>query len=540
MIQSTRTATALIAVGVGVATILFAAPFAGWPVVRLPAVILPALFIVAIIFRPWRWDDRRLRAIDAWTPPARVVWSAALVTGLALFWFVLTRFQSGEINGVDFTVYFDRPLFQTLQGRLLFVESADDVLRAQKTLLIIHAYWALVPLALLYGIHATPLWLLALSVAAVVAGSVHVFRILQRLGAGSLLAGASALAFVLNDNTARTLNYGFHPEVLYAWFIPWLLDAGLAGRRMSYLAAAAACVLVKEDACLLLLASAVALGLHRYHELTWADRLFFLAAPTLAALVNLAMYYGAIVPALTGGSVLIYGNYWVGYGATPLQAALGMARQPVRVLSSALTSGFFTRVILPHLFLPLVGWRWTLGIAPIVALYGASSNDQLRGYGIYYAVVLIPFLVIGASIGALAIVDRLPIAAARRRPLAALIVLAGALLVGSTSAGYSLRPWRAEVGSVRDLVEQFDGEPVVLVQSGLYPHTGYDERIQLLTPDAVTDAGNAGAVVVLAPAIGAYPFSRADIDALAALPALRPPADGLLAVRLTALPARYQ
>jgi hypothetical protein len=35
---------------------------------------------------------------------------------LLLSWIVLTRFQSGEINGVDFTVYFDRPCFQTLQG----------------------------------------------------------------------------------------------------------------------------------------------------------------------------------------------------------------------------------------------------------------------------------------------------------------------------------------------------------------------------------------------------------------------------------------
>jgi uncharacterized membrane protein len=529
---ATRAATPLIAIGVGAATILIAAPFAGWPVVRLPAVIFPALLIVVVILRPWRWDDRQLRAINAWAPSAPVVWSAALVTALALFWFVLTRFQSGEINGVDFTVYFDRPLFQTLQGRLLFVESADDVLRAQKTLLIIHAYWAIVPLALLYGIHATPLWLLALSVAAVVAGSVHVFRILQRLGAGSLLAGASALAFVLNDNTARTLNYGFHAEVLYAWFIPWLLDAGLAGRRLPYLAAAAACVLVKEDACMLLLASAVALGLHRSHQMTWPDRLIFLAAPTLAALVNLAVYYGAIVPALTGGSALIYGNYWVGYGATPLQAVLGMARHPFRVLSSALTSGFFTRVIVPHLFLPLVGWRWTLGVAPIVALYGASSNDQLRGYGIYYAVVLIPFLVIGASIGAMAIVDRLPIAAARRRPLAALIVLAGALLVGSTSAGYSLRPWRAEVASVPTRLAELAGEPVVLVQSGLYPHAGYDERIRLLTPDALKDPANAGAVALIAPAIGAYPFSRADLEALTAMPPVGPATAGLLAVRL--------
>lgn len=283
---------------------------------------------------------------------------------------------------------------------------------------------------------------------------------------------------------------------------------------------------------MLLLASAVALGLHRYHQMTWPDRLIFLAVPTLAALVNLAVYYGAIVPALTGGSALIYGNYWVGYGATPLQAALGMARHPFLVLSSALTSGFFTRVIVPHLFLPLVGWRWMLGVAPIVALYGASSNDQLRGYGIYYAVVLIPFLVIGASIGAMAIVDRLPIAAPRRRPLAALTVLAGALLVGSTSAGYSLRPWRAEIASVPALLAKLADEPVVLVQSGLYPHAGYDERIRLLTPDALKDPANAGAIALLAPAVGAYPFSRAELQRLTALPPDGPATDGLLAVRL--------
>jgi hypothetical protein len=30
-----------------------------------------------------------------------------------------------------------------------------------------------------------------------------------------------------------------------------------------------------------------------------------------------------------------------------------------------------------HLFLPLIGWRWALGIVPIVALYGASANEQV-------------------------------------------------------------------------------------------------------------------------------------------------------------------
>ena len=158
--------------------------------------------------------------------------TVAAVVGLLLFWFVLTRFRSGEINAVDFTVYYDRPAFQTLQGRPMFVETGDDVLRAQQTYFSVHAHWAMLPLSALYAIHATPLWLLAVSVIVVVAGAVSVLRIVQRMG-GGLVASASALAFVLNDNTARTLNYGFHVEVLYAWLIPCLINAAMAGHATS-------------------------------------------------------------------------------------------------------------------------------------------------------------------------------------------------------------------------------------------------------------------------------------------------------------------
>ena len=44
-----------------------------------------------------------------------------------LFWYVLTRFQSGQINAIDFTIYYDRPCYQTVQGRPLFVEVSDTI-----------------------------------------------------------------------------------------------------------------------------------------------------------------------------------------------------------------------------------------------------------------------------------------------------------------------------------------------------------------------------------------------------------------------------
>ena len=218
--------------------VLLLQPLTGYPqIVRLPAILLPLAIVFVISARPWRWDDDQWRAVDTWQPSAAVVWRTAAVAFVVLFWIVLTRFRAGDINAADFTIYFDRPLYQTLHGRPLFVETADLVGFSHRSELAVHAYWALLPIAALYAIRATPLWLLALSVLAVVLGAVRVFRILQRLGTGSVLAAATAAAFVLNANTARALMYGFHPELLYAWFIPWALDAAFRRARLEFIVA---------------------------------------------------------------------------------------------------------------------------------------------------------------------------------------------------------------------------------------------------------------------------------------------------------------
>ena len=226
---------------------LLVLPIVGWPaVVRLPALLVPALVMGLLTVRPWKWSEVEFRALDRWEPSPRQVLSAAFLAGAVLFWIVLTRFESGAINALDFTVYFDRPCFQTLQGRPLLVETAYGEEYSHRSLLAVHAFWALLPMCSLYAIHVTPLWLLGLSVMAVVIGAVHVLRIMQHLRAGGVLASATALAFMLNDNTARTLNYGFHPEVLYAWFVPWMIDAALRRSRLSFVAATLACVLVTD------------------------------------------------------------------------------------------------------------------------------------------------------------------------------------------------------------------------------------------------------------------------------------------------------
>ena len=491
-----------------------------------------ALLVILVVARPWTWASETWAAIGDWNPTRRVVRVTAVVIGLLVFWFVLTRFRSADINAVDFTVYYERPNFQTLQGHPLYVESADDPLRAYRSLFAIHAHWIMLPLALFYAVWASPLWLLALSVVAVVAGAIYTLRIGQSIGAGGPIASASALAFVFNANTARTLNYGFHAEVLYAWFVPWMIYAGVQRRWRSFLSAALLVIAVKEDAFLLLLAGIVPLLL--YHRVLSRPEYVTLLAPAAVAIENLSFYFRYVMPRFSATGKPFYSNYWANYGPTMASAVIGMLSRPFSVLSLTITSGFLTHVVAPFAYLPFAGWRWSIGILPIVFLYGAAANEQMRSFGIYYAMPLVPFLALGAADGARRLADRFGSNRGRARTIAAAVILAGALFAGISDAGYSLRPWKAEVGAVPRVLRQLNGERFVLVQSALYPHAGYDQRVQLLTTESLRDPRYAGAVVLLAPGLSTYPLSTAEFEALSQREAVDRSDEGLLVVRATA------
>jgi hypothetical protein len=168
---------------------------------------------------------------------------------------------------------------------------------------------------------------------------------------------------------------------------------------------------------------------------------------------------------------------------------------------------------------------------PIVVLYGASANEQLRGFGIYYAIVLVPFLVLSAAGGVSWLVDRVNMNKDKARVLAAGLIVIGSLVPNVSNAGYSLRPWRPEVGTLSGVLSQLNGERAVLVQGGLYPHAGYDSRVQLLTKESLADARYAGAAIVLAPAMSAYPMDAPELNALVQRPVILSTATGLVVIR---------
>jgi hypothetical protein len=84
---------------------------------------------------------------------------------------------------------------------------------------------------------------------------------------------------------------------------------------------------------------------------------------------------------------------------------------------------------------------------------------------------------------------------------------------------------------VPEALRRLGDERLVLVQSGLFPHAGYDERFRLLTPATLDDPGHAAAVVLFAPKVGAYPFKASSLaESLSDLAPALPP--GLFAARL--------
>jgi hypothetical protein len=164
-----------------------------------------------------------------------------------------------------------------------------------------------------------------------------------------------------------------------------------------------------------------------------------------------------------------------------------------------------------------------------VLLYGASDNDQLRAFGIYYPIVLVPFLTMAAVSGARTLAlswRRLP----RPEVLAASIVTVGALLVFGSRAGYVLRPWNPDVAALPGVLESLQQERLILVDSNLYPHAGYATRIQLLTPETLRAEASAGAAIVLTMRRDAYPFTPEALEQVRQLPAVIE-AKGTLIVR---------
>ena len=109
--------------------------------------------------------------------------------------------------------------------------------------------------------------------------------------------------------------------------------------------------------------------------------------------------------------------------------------------------------------------------------------------------------------------------------------MVAAVLAGSTDGGYSLRPWSPAVRALPAALNRVSNEPLILVQSALYPHAGYDSRIQLLTPHALQTPMNVEPVLVLTSTESAYPFNEREARAMLKFPRVADVPGGIVIVR---------
>ena len=442
------------------------------------------------------WLDREVAI------PNRFVWLGVAVIAAMLMRLVLNQFAALGIDAWDFSLYADRPLAATAQGRLLWSEYLGGSTLGN------HAGFLLLAFVPLYFIHPSPLWLLFAPPVAVALASAVLFFVIRRISGDDVVAGTLALAFFLNASTARAVGYVFHLEVFYPLGIFLLAWALLAQRPWVFGVALALTLAIKEDALIPLLGfAAVAWG--KFNRRTWA---MLTAAAALAVYVVDSRLVLPHFGSRDVASPVWYSWYWASFGPTPAAALFGMLRHPLEVASRFVCSGG-PSLLLSLLFIPVVGWEWCLAAMPGLLVYGASDAPGLSQLSIYYAMPLLPllFLALPDGIGRVATWRRrnaTPAAKRRRCRIIALAVLATSALLDSP---YKLREPRAEGGEVKTSVASVTGTTPVLVQGALMPHAGYDERVRVLDRAPGVDGR---AAFLIAPTANPYPFSRAELEAL--------------------------
>lgn len=401
------------------------------------------------------------------------------------------------MNAWDFSFY-DRPLAHPFESGFLFNRIEG------RSLLGTHAYYGLLLFLPAYALHSSPYWLIvaqAFSIAAACIVAFHCFRILCR---DDLAAALLAVAFLLNDFTAKAVQYVFHPEIFYPACLFLLMYAFLARRPLAFAIAVLATAAVKEDALLPLLGFAMTASLC-YRRYRWA------AAAAAIGLVVFLVDYLVVLPHFAGqAGPPWYAHYWAKYGSSPPAAALGMLLHPLEVASDLLQSGFW-RLAGGLAFVPLLGFEWLLAAAAVVVPYGSAQVVQLSRFRLYYAMPVLPFLFAAAAAGLHRIVAfKKVLPATDRRARYRTGALAVLLVSAFYGPGYRfVRRQPTEIP--RRLASTINGRPLV-VQGALLPHVGYSVDCIALQSSVRVDASHG---FLVAPGAIPYPLTRRELQRLA-------------------------
>jgi uncharacterized membrane protein len=420
-----------------------------------------------------------------------IVWSAILVIGALLVHICLQRFHAFEVNAWDFSISFDRPLWNTLRGDLLWSDTLG------KSMLAVHCNWLLLAFVPLYALHPSPYWLVIAQPLAVIAAGAILFYYSRSVINDDIVAACVALAYIFNHYTVRAVNLGFVIDIFYpAAFL--LLVYALNRRKFLMATFAALLVLsIKEDAILTLVSVALVAGIRRRH---W---IWCVTTIALASSVFIPDYF-IVLPAFSAAPIP-FAHYWGSFGATPAQAFVGMLRSPLKVIGRIWTP--LLRLFSSMALLPLIGGDWAIAALPALVLYTSSDTEDLHSLALHYSLPVIGLLFasLPAAIELLSSFLHMSSPVATRRTIAAVALLAS-MFFGSGYKAVRVRPEHSEVRAV--LAEA--GNRRVYVQGALFPHAGYEPRYRVLDHDVVPQRGDA---FLLCSSCNPYPFTTGEFTA---------------------------
>ncbi len=440
--------------------------------------------------------SREDSSLPHWAP-----WAAAALACAFFLRVVAVKSAALETNAWDLTLFFDRPIAETLVGRPLYCDFYGH------SYLGTHASFLLFAFVPLYAIALTPAWLLAIHALAAAAAGVAAFGLFRRLGGDDLVALLLVVAFWSNAYTAKAVQYAFHVEIFYPLALFGLLAAFEARRPILFAAALLLTLAIKEDAFLVLAGFAITAALVRRRP-WWAATAFG------AGLAVFLFDQRWVLPHFSGSAHPWYGLYWKSFGSTPFEAAVSMAAHPME-LAAALSGSGLRDIFEPVLFLPLAGPEWLLGALPALVPYAAADYGPLSHFLLYYSMPVLPFLFAATAAGLPRLAGlgrRVPSPSVRllRQRVLALTVL---LVCAFDGAGYSFPRSRPERMEIAPLLRVLPLGAPVLVQGALLPRAGYASNRRALdrrTPIGPRDA------VLLDRAANPYPRSVPELDALIA------------------------
>ncbi|HJK93270.1 MAG TPA: DUF2079 domain-containing protein, partial [Polyangiaceae bacterium LLY-WYZ-15_(1-7)] len=348
------------------------------------------------------------------------------LSALALGGFAYARFATFHNRTFDLAFY-TRMAWGTSQ-----LDLWDPFL--ETSVLGLHVSPVLVPLGALGHLFGTVPVLVFAQGAAFAGAAAALGRLGERrLGRAGWWLGA--LALLLHPNVAHVATYEVHPGSLAVWPLAAALERLDAGDRRGLLLACLGVLACREDLALVLLLVA---PLAAWRGL---GRRFALGLG-LGALAWLLLFALVLHPrfAPAEGSFHLHFGPW---GDTPGEALRTWLSEPGRVLAHLAQprkASYLPRVLAPLALLPLLGGRWLLPAAPILAINLLSVFPTTPNLDSHYLTPALPVLVAALLVGLGDALRRWP---RLRRPAFALLALAlpaGFVLAGPSPFAAAYRP----------------------------------------------------------------------------------------------------